>query len=105
MPAIGYGRPRGLPNITGTDPGAGTSHAIPADARRFFIWGVGSAGDRIIFRTAPDATVTGVATNGIIGPVGQFLGPFDIDPQTDDFIHVTEGGTGVTAYYISFTRN
>jgi hypothetical protein len=99
-----WGRPANLPNVIGTDPGAGTSHAIPSGARQFFMFAVGSAGDRVLFRAAPNDDETDIATESFIGPVGVILGPFDISPQADTHIQVSEGGTGVTAYYISFTR-
>jgi hypothetical protein len=102
---MSWGRARGLPNIIGTDPGAGTDHPIPSGARRFSMYAIGTAGDRVLFRTASDATLTGIAGNSFIGPVGVILGPFDIDPQSDTHIQVSEQGAGVTAYYISFTRS
>lgn len=104
MPAISWGRPTLLANVTGTDPGAGTSHTIPNGATAYFIYAIGSAGDRVHHRLAPTNSVTGIAANSFIGPVGQLLGPFAISPQTDKEVQVTEGGTGITAYYISFTR-
>lgn len=99
-----WGRPFGLANVTGTDPGTGTAHAIPSGAVAYTIYAVGSAGDRVHHRTAVDNNVTGLAANSFIGPVGQLLGPFAISSQNEKFVQVAEAGTGITAYYISFLR-
>jgi hypothetical protein len=104
MPPMTWGRTYGMANVTGGDPGAGTSHTIPNGATNYFIYAVGSAGDRVHHRTAATTSLTGLAANSFIGPVGQLLGPFAVSPQSDKEVQVAEAGTGITAYYISFTR-
>src|SRR5215207_1944765 len=104
MAPMTWGRPTALANVTGGDPSTGTSHTIPSGATNYFVYAVGTAGDRVHHRTAPTSSVTGIAANSFIGPVGQLLGPFAISRPSDKEVQVTEGGTGVTAYYISFTR-